>query len=620
MLFPSKISINTGVYNKMIKIRKKYFVCIILIFISFLIPANVYGDGLNILVKRLAGDDRYGTSEEICEYGWTSNSDYAIVTTGEDFPDALSAAPFAKIYNAPVLITKSNQLDSKAISELKRLKVNKVFIIGGTGAVSQSVEKIINSSGITTERLYGANRYETSTKIAEKMDTKNGVVLVSGDDYPGALFMAPIAAKKGMPIILVQRDSIPDCVKGYLKNKNIPKYYVIGDENIISRKVTDSLTNVERITGKDKYDRNLNAISKFSDIIDFSKIYIATGQNFPDALSGSAMAARTGSPIILMVNKTLSQEAIKFINQRISKVKEIYMLGGESVVAPINLDSSGIASYTDDDTLSGGINSKGNSDGNIINGGYAASQGNYVYYTYKSGYGLYRMKKDGSGIVLLTSDMPRYINVIGEWVYYSNLSDNGKIYKIKTDGSVKLKICDDSAKYINVENSTIYYSNQSYAGNVYRVNIDGTKRLSICKVNADYLSLDNDFLYYSDISKLGNIYRIKNDGTNEFKINYCSSKYVLPCGNYVYYIDYYGDGDIYRSKLDGTFSEKLNALSSQDDYVSSINMFENYLYFNVKNKSGYKALYKMNNDGTDKVLIGTGYDDNLTIINGVVLN
>lgn len=64
--------------------------------------------------------------------GCTRNtSDYAILVNGENFPDALSASVLAKKYNAPILLTGSSSLDDTASNQLTRLKVKKVFIVGG---------------------------------------------------------------------------------------------------------------------------------------------------------------------------------------------------------------------------------------------------------------------------------------------------------------------------------------------------------------------------------------------------------------------------------------------------------------------------------------------------------
>jgi len=93
------------------------------------------------------------------------------------------------------------------------------------------------------------------------------------------------------------------------------------------------------------------------------------------------------------------------------------------------------------------VNTRGNSTGNITNGGYAAIQGDVIYYHNGGDNGkLYKIKTDGSGKQKLSDDKADYINVIGDWIYYiagrySNeyggqvYDDNTKMYRMKTDGT-----------------------------------------------------------------------------------------------------------------------------------------------------------------------------------------
>ncbi len=85
------------------------------------------------------------------------------------------------------------------------------------------------------------------------------------------------------------------------------------------------------------------------------------------------------------------------------------------------------------------VNTQGNTPGNIANGGYAAAQGSWIYYSSKSEGKMYKEKKDGSEKTAVTNDSASDINVIGDWIYYKNNSDSGSIYKIKADGTGKTK-------------------------------------------------------------------------------------------------------------------------------------------------------------------------------------
>jgi putative cell wall-binding protein len=293
----------------------------------------------NAVVNRLASNDRYSTAVEISKYGYSGQSDYAIIATGDDFPEALSAAPLAKKYNAPILLTDKDQMPEATISELKRLLVKKVYVIGDTGVISSNIENELGKMGISSIRLQGNNRYETSVRIAEQLGTSKELAVVIDDDYSDALSIAPFAGNKGMPILFVSKDNISDSVKAYLANKNIKKTYIVGDSEIISDNVANQFPNAYRILGTTKYLRNQAIINEFSKDVDWSAVFISTGENFPDELAGTAIAARNASPIIL-VSSDSSALVNTYMKNKISVVSKFNVLGGEGAVSSSVLDST----------------------------------------------------------------------------------------------------------------------------------------------------------------------------------------------------------------------------------------------------------------------------------------
>lgn len=276
--------------------------------------------------KRLGGSDRYATCAEIVKEGW-ANCDYAVIVNGENFPDALSASTLAKKYNAPILLTQSNTLDDNALNQLKRLNVKNVFIVGGTYVVNKSVEKAIKNLGIQTTRYSGQDRNETSIKVAEQIGTGNGIIIAIDNDYTDALSAAPIAGTLNMPIILVPKDKVPASVKNFIKEETIPKTYVLGDSDIIDDSVATQFPNVQRITGADKYERNINIINTFADKLNLGSACLAYSEKFADALSGSALAALDANPVILVGDKPTTVTA-NFVKSRY--FKRLNVLGGEA--------------------------------------------------------------------------------------------------------------------------------------------------------------------------------------------------------------------------------------------------------------------------------------------------
>lgn len=279
--------------------------------------------------KRFGGIDRYATSISICENNW-DKSDYAVLVSGEGFADALCAASLAKKYNAPVLLTSGKNLSDDIKNQLVKLDVKHIFIIGGTGVVSKNIEKQIDNLKIKYERISGSDRYDTSLKVAQLIGGDNGVVIASGESFPDALSIAPIAAVKGMPILLTNKCALSSGVKQYLQSTK-GKSYVTGGIGVIGTNITKDLNDFKRLGGMDRYETNQKIIEEFSNEINFNSIYVSTGEGFADALSGSVAAAKANSPLIL-TNGKVSITKTAFYS-KIPSSSEFRVLGGEAVVS-----------------------------------------------------------------------------------------------------------------------------------------------------------------------------------------------------------------------------------------------------------------------------------------------
>ncbi|MBV7273735.1 cell wall-binding repeat-containing protein [Clostridiaceae bacterium UIB06] len=287
------------------------------------------------LTNRVFGQDRIKTSVSVANSGWTK-SDYAIIANAWDFPDAVCSAPLAYKYSAPILLTNKEGLTDETSSELSNLQVKHVFIVGGSGVVSHNVEAQIEAKGIDVQRLYGQDRFQTSIAVANQVGTSGSIVITNGYNPYEALSISPIAAKKGMPIILTDRKEAPDTVVNYIKQNNITQTYVLGKADGITDDdgVADNsiFPNPIRITGANPYERNINIIKMFSNDLDFSKVYLASGKAFADALSGSALAATTSSPVIF-VDSNMPQVTKDFITSEANSVNNICVLGGTGAIS-----------------------------------------------------------------------------------------------------------------------------------------------------------------------------------------------------------------------------------------------------------------------------------------------
>ena len=111
--------------------------------------------------------------------------------------DALNVGPYAGRLKAPVLLTKTNEIDAGTLAEIERLKAKEVIIIGGVNAVSEKVANQLKAKGLTVNRIFGENRYETALKVAE--ETGNNEIL-KPSRLPSKIFLCSgISPPRGSP-------------------------------------------------------------------------------------------------------------------------------------------------------------------------------------------------------------------------------------------------------------------------------------------------------------------------------------------------------------------------------------------------------------------------------------
>ena len=184
-------------------------------------------------VSELSGKDRYATAvkvanQTIARFG---NKGKVIIADGRNYPDAVSIAPYASKEGIPVLLVNGNKVSNDVKNFVKKNNIKEAIIVGGTKAVGKEVEKSFKK----VVRIAGANRYETSTKIAEKFFAKaDGIFMASGEEFADSLSVSYYAGKKNTPVVLTRPNRLHDNTRKYMENNKNKKYYVIGGENAVT--------------------------------------------------------------------------------------------------------------------------------------------------------------------------------------------------------------------------------------------------------------------------------------------------------------------------------------------------------------------------------------------------
>lgn len=300
-------------------------------------PLNVQASPVESVTDRIYGNTLYDTAEEISKKGW-DNAHVAVLATGGNFPDALTGTVLANKVNGPLLLTESDHLNPVVAAELQRLGTQEVYLLGGTVALSGAVEESLRDIGILPRRLFDQDQYGTAAAIAEvATPSSTEAFLVNGDRFPDALSISSYAAAHGIPILLTRSNSLPPETASALAQMGVQQVTLIGGTAVIKDTIKDQLSKLPspvtvttRYAGYDQYETNTTVMNQLP--FDTSKVYLATGENFPDALAGAALAAQDKAPILLLPRTQIGSSTAAYLNQKRTSGSAFIFFGGWGVI------------------------------------------------------------------------------------------------------------------------------------------------------------------------------------------------------------------------------------------------------------------------------------------------
>ena len=284
---------------------------------------------------RIDGRDRIETAINISKQAY-NQAKTVIVVRHDLFPDSMTASVLAKLKDAPILLNPTDKLDSRVGDEIKRLGAEEVIIVGGQNSVSENVREELKAydADKNVERIAGADRYGTSEMVAKRVveitGKKHTGVVASGQVFPDALSVGTFASREGYPILLVKKDSVPSQIQNAMKDLDINKTYIAGGTNTISTSTEAKLPNVvERMAGNTRYETSVAiAKSKFGAS---KEAYIASGEEFADALVISPVSGKYNRPTLLVSTKEANNGPVRFYVKN-SKISKLTAIGGQRYV------------------------------------------------------------------------------------------------------------------------------------------------------------------------------------------------------------------------------------------------------------------------------------------------
>ena len=291
---------------------------------------------------RIDGRDRIETAINISRENY-NKAKTVIVARHDLFPDSMTASVLAKLKDAPILLNPTDKLDPRVGGEIKRLGAEEVIIVGGQNSVSEKVREDLKiyDADKNVERIAGADRYGTSEMVAKRVvgitGKKNTAVVASGQVFPDALSVGTFASRDGYPILLVKKDSVPSQIQNTIKDLEINKTYIAGGLNTISKSTEVKLPGVlERMAGNTRYETSVAiAKSKFGAS---KEAYIASGEEFADALVISPVSGKFNRPTLLVSTKAANNGPVRSYVKD-SKISKLTAIGGQRYVPSSVIDN-----------------------------------------------------------------------------------------------------------------------------------------------------------------------------------------------------------------------------------------------------------------------------------------
>lgn len=301
---------------------------------------------------RIAGDSRIDTAilvskEYIRTYPQASQNRAVVLANAYNFPDALSGAVLSGISYGPLLLTPQDHLPSAVRNEIARTGVNRVYVLGSEDSVGPAVVSAIQamSPAPTVIRVEGDDRYHTAAEIALQAQSddviyglpiSNLAIIASGENFPDALAASALSARARTPILLTEQHRLNSDAREALLHLGTTDVVVLGGPASVSTAVTDRLANVlggslhvYRVAGDSRYETaklfatwacdlrgpgsrgdgfiGTRANTSIAVGLDHRTVGIASGEDFPDGLTGGVMCGLRGAgPLLLNPSTSVS--------------------------------------------------------------------------------------------------------------------------------------------------------------------------------------------------------------------------------------------------------------------------------------------------------------------------
>ncbi|SVB89329.1 uncharacterized protein METZ01_LOCUS242183, partial [marine metagenome] len=313
--------------------------------------------GATVTPKRYSGLDRYATAAAVAEAAYSSATK-AIIVSGENFADGLSASVLSGAASAPVFLTQQAALPAVTAAAMGRVMgANKtVYIIGGENAVGAGVATTLTGLGYTVTRVSGADRAATAVAVATKAKDwaavgthagLNTAIVVNDTAWADAVVAGGLSEASLYPILMTNADSLTASTSAALGigSLNIKQVIIVGGTSAVSSAVETEIlatqvSSVIRVGGANRQETAKLFAEKLTGTVasggwawSRAKATIVTSNNFADALASAQWNGAQNS-VLLYTADSVPAETSAYIGSTLVKaaLTNVYAIGGTSAV------------------------------------------------------------------------------------------------------------------------------------------------------------------------------------------------------------------------------------------------------------------------------------------------
>lgn len=291
-------------------------------------------------LERIGGENRYETAAQAALQAFPDGADTVVLARGDLIVDGLAASFLAGQQDAPILLTQHDELNPETKQAIEDLGAKKVFLVGGTVALSEEVKASLEAKGLEVERIAGANRIETALSVAARAgDAFERIYLVNGWAFADALVASPSAYEEGIPIVVDQGQSVSSTVGQALQKWGVKEVTIIGGTDVVTSNYAKELETlgfkVVRKSGANRYETALAfAQDEYGEQVKGISIVNGNDRHLVDALG----AAAYGEPVLYIRDKdpaTSNEPVLNYVKELLThnKALTVTLFGGKTALS-----------------------------------------------------------------------------------------------------------------------------------------------------------------------------------------------------------------------------------------------------------------------------------------------